>query len=182
MPFLQRPQPYGYSPTTERTGKTAIKPANIDLRITGLACSTPRSWSASLSGQEPRATSILANVMRRLMRWKPPVKSSPIEERTMGPSGAGSPSIGPSYRHTIQCEGQQMCVCVDATGADPFWCRDAKNDRTEPLCMYRLLFARVQLHVFRKSLICIRRLDRLIDCRGPVGSTHAPLSHYYQDL
>ena len=29
--------------------------------------------------------------------------------------------------------------------------------------MYRLLFARVQLHVFRKSLICIRPLDRLLD-------------------
>jgi hypothetical protein len=27
--------------------------------------------------------------------------------------------------------------------------------------MYRLLFARVQLHVFRKSLICIRPLYRL---------------------
>jgi hypothetical protein len=47
----------------------------------------------------------------------------------------------------------------------------------EPRCMYRLLFARVQLHVFWKSLICIRPLDRLVDCRGPVGSTHAPLSH-----
>jgi hypothetical protein len=28
----------------------------------------------------------------------------------------------------------------------------------EPKCMYRLLFASVQLHVFRKSLICIRPL------------------------
>jgi len=43
--------------------------------------------------------------------------------------------------------------------------------------MYRLLFASIQLHVFWKSLICIRPLDRLVDCRVPVGSTHAPLSH-----
>ncbi|SLN73381.1 hypothetical protein ROA7450_04129 [Roseovarius albus] len=28
--------------------------------------------------------------------------------------------------------------------------------------MYRLLFASDQLHVFRKSLICIRPLDRLM--------------------
>jgi len=28
--------------------------------------------------------------------------------------------------------------------------------------MYRLLFASDQLHVFRKSLICIRPLDRLL--------------------
>ena len=27
--------------------------------------------------------------------------------------------------------------------------------------MYRLLFASIQLHAFRKSLICIRPLDRL---------------------
>ena len=32
---------------------------------------------------------------------------------------------------------------------------------SEPICMYRLLFASVQLHVFWKSLICIRRFDRL---------------------
>ena len=35
------------------------------------------------------------------------------------------------------------------------------HGRFEPKCMYRLLFARVQLHVFRKSLICIRPLGRL---------------------
>ncbi|MGB3245662.1 MAG: hypothetical protein WBB25_14095, partial [Sulfitobacter sp.] len=32
----------------------------------------------------------------------------------------------------------------------------------EPSCMYRLLFASDQLHVFWKSLICIRPLDRLV--------------------
>lgn len=37
----------------------------------------------------------------------------------------------------------------------------AAKSRFEPICMYRLLFARVQLHVFRKSLICIRPLNRL---------------------
>ena len=29
----------------------------------------------------------------------------------------------------------------------------------EPICMYRLLFASVQLHVLRKSFICIRPVD-----------------------
>ena len=44
-------------------------------------------------------------------------------------------------------------------------------------CMYRPLFASVQLHVFWKSLICIRPVIGLSICRDSVGSTHAPLSH-----
>jgi hypothetical protein len=57
----------------------------------------------------------------------------------------------------------------------PFVDNAAKEE--EPKCMYRLLFASVQLHVFWKSLICIRPVIGLFVCRGPVGSTHAPLSH-----
>ena len=38
---------------------------------------------------------------------------------------------------------------------------NAENVSYEPICMYRLLFASNQLHVFWKSLICIRPLYRL---------------------
>jgi len=37
--------------------------------------------------------------------------------------------------------------------------------------MYRLPFASVQMHVFRKSLICIQPLYRLVVCRGLQAAT-----------
>ncbi|MGA9409757.1 MAG: hypothetical protein WBV78_04850, partial [Roseobacter sp.] len=42
------------------------------------------------------------------------------------------------------------------------WTAASPQGSFEPKCMYRLLFASVQLHVFWKSLICIRPLDRLV--------------------
>jgi len=57
-------------------------------------------------------------------------------------------------------------------GADPVLVKAV----TQPECMCRLLFAIENLARLRKSLICIRPVDRLVG-RGLDGVTHAPWSH-----
>jgi hypothetical protein len=52
----------------------------------------------------------------------------------------------------------------------------ANGVRKRPLCMYRLLFAIDILARSRKSLICIRPVDRHAG-RGHIGVTLAPWSH-----
>lgn len=65
---------------TARTVEAATKPANIDLRLLGLLAALRDLGMRRCAVKPLRANSILANVMRR----KPPVKSSPFEERGKG--------------------------------------------------------------------------------------------------